>query len=134
MDMESSVNAYHQSRVLSDNPDFLGRELYRAVYRDLLGMDAALREQRWDRLTNLGSHAQLIITALHDVAKTDTPEGMAFKTAHLAMWRMLNDIIRKHDAGTLADLTQTITELIHQLDYRLQKPVSQEPAVLGWSG
>ncbi len=134
MDMQASVNAYHQSQVLSDNPDYLGRELYRAVYRDLLGMESALKAQRWDQLVNLGSHAQLIVSALHDNANTETKEGMAFKTAHRAMWQMLNDVMRKHEMESLTDLTETVTELIHQLDYRLKQPAAQEVAVLGWSG
>ncbi|MCL4494835.1 MAG: flagellar protein FliS [Firmicutes bacterium] len=134
MDMDASLSAYQQSQVLSDNPDYLGRELYRAVYRDLLSMKSALEQQKWDQLVNQGTHAQWIISALHDVADTSTRAGQDFKTLHRGLWEYLNDIMRRHDSKTLEEVTQVVVDLIHQLDQRLSVSDNRQVAGLGWSG
>ncbi|WP_028963489.1 flagellar protein FliS [Sulfobacillus thermosulfidooxidans] len=134
MDLNAPLNAYQQSQVLSDNPDYLGRELYRAVYRDLLGMKTALEQRKWDHLVNLGSHAQLIISALHDVSDTSSDAGRAFKTVQRGLWQYLNDVMRLHDATKLEEVINMVSDLIHQLDKRLKVSQTHEPARLGWSG
>ncbi len=134
MDMDASLNAYQQSQVLSDNPDYLGRELYRAVYRDLLGMKRALEQKKWDQLVNQGTHAQWIITALHDVADTSTESGQKFKALHKGLWEYLNEVVRRHDANTLDETIKIVTDLIRQLDQRLQASNNREVVGLGWSG
>ncbi len=134
MDMNASLSAYQQSQVLSDNPDYLGRELYRAVYRDLLVMKRALEQQKWDQLVNQGTHAQWIITALHDVADTSTEAGQHFKTLHRGMWEYLNEVMSRHDAKRLDEVIHIVTDLIRQLDQRLKMPDNRQAAALGWSG
>jgi flagellin-specific chaperone FliS len=134
MDVGASVQAYQRSQTLSDNPDYLARELYRAVYRDLLNMQAALKEQKWDKLVNFGSHAQLIVSALHDSALTNSPEGVAFKTTHKGLWANLNTVIREHDADVLETTVGLIADFIHQLDARLHQPAVTEMKSFGWSG
>ncbi len=134
MDMDASLNAYQQSQVLSDNPDYLGRELYRAVYRDLLGMKRALEQKKWDQLVNQGTHAQWIITALHDVADTSTESGQKFKALHKGLWEYLNEVVRRHDANRLDETIKIVTDLIRQLDQRLQASNNREVVGLGWSG
>ncbi|PSR28944.1 MAG: hypothetical protein C7B47_03060 [Sulfobacillus thermosulfidooxidans] len=134
MDMSASLSAYQQSQVLSDNPDYLGRELYRAVYRDLLGMKTALEQQKWDQLVNLGSHAQLIVSALHDVADISSEAGKAFKTVNRGIWQYLNDVMRLHDLTKLEEVGHIVSDLIHQLDQRLKMTIHHDSSHLGWSG
>lgn len=134
MDVHASLSAYQQSQVLSDNPDYLGRELYRAVYRDLLGMTTALEQKKWDQLVNQGTHAQWIISAIHDVTDTSTEAGHAFKTLHRGLWQYLNDVMQKHDSEKLDEIKDAITDLIQQLDQRLKVSDTRQVATLGWSG
>ena len=136
---EALLARYQAGQVASDNPDYLGRELYRAVYRDLLQMRVALREQRWDRLTNKGSHAQWIITGLHDNALAGTREGEMFRITHRHLWQLLNQVMAEHREEALASLEAFISDFIHQLDARLEQSRERATAVVAggrteWTG
>lgn len=110
---------YQAAQLMTQNPDYLGRELFRAALRDCHLMEAAMREQRWDHLVNAGSHAQQIFAGLHDITRRDTPEGQWFRAFNLHLWQRINRVVQRHELEPLEQVKAALQEAIRQLEARL---------------
>ncbi|MBX5467192.1 MAG: flagellar protein FliS [Firmicutes bacterium] len=122
--------AYQAAQLMTQNPDYLGRELYRAALRDCHLMEEALRAKRWDQLVNAGSHAQQIFAGLHDITRQDTREGQVFRNFNRHLWQRINQVLQRHEEQPLQEVREALNEAIRQLDLRL----SGEPSVAASGG
>lgn len=130
---------YQAAQLMTQNPDYLGRELFRAALKDCYLMEGAIEQRRWDQLTNAGSHAQQIFAGLHDITRQDTQEGQWFRRFNLYLWQRINQVVQRHELEPLEEVKAALQEAIRQLEARLTEatPVASNGATRlgdGWLG